>query len=55
MTADRITDVEQAITSDPVALAATRTGLKDAPVFHELQRAVRALPPPRPPSATGDR
>lgn len=46
MTADRITDIEQVIAGDPAAHAATRTGRKDAPVFHDLQRAVRTLPPP---------
>jgi beta-barrel assembly-enhancing protease len=48
MTADRITDVQQTIAGDPAARAA-RSGQQDAPVFHELQRAVRALPPPPPP------
>lgn len=46
MTGDRITDVERVIAADSAAQAATRTGRTDAPVFHDLQRAVRALPPP---------
>ena len=48
MTADRIADVERTIAADPAARAAAQTGRKDAPVFHELQRAVHALPPPPP-------
>jgi hypothetical protein len=46
MTADRITDLQQAIAADPGAGVAVRTGKTDAPVFHELQREVRALPSP---------
>ncbi|HVH68652.1 MAG TPA: M48 family metallopeptidase [Gemmatimonadales bacterium] len=46
MTADRISDVQQVIAADPAARRAARTGRKDAPVFHELLRAVRVLPPP---------
>src|SRR5216117_3307688 len=48
MTADRIADVEQTIAADPAARAAAQTGRKDAAVFHELQRAVHALPAPPP-------
>src|SRR2546427_10250499 len=51
MTADRITDVQQTIAADPAARTA-RTGKQDAPLIHELQRAVRALPPPPPPPKT---
>src|SRR5438309_1753604 len=50
MTADRIADVERTIAADPAARAAAQTGRKDATVFHDLQRAVHALPaaPPKP-------
>lgn len=47
MTGDRITDVERLIAADSAAQGAARTGRQDAPVFHDLQRAVRALPAPR--------
>ena len=49
MTGDRISDVQQVIAADSAARRVGRTGRKDAPVFHDLQRAVRALPPPPPP------
>ncbi len=48
MTADRIAGVEHTIAADPAARAAAQTGRKDAAVFHELQRAVQALPAPTP-------
>ena len=53
MTADRIADVERTIATDPAARAAAQTGRKDAAVFHELQRAVHALPAPPPKSRNG--
>jgi beta-barrel assembly-enhancing protease len=46
MTADRISDVQQLIAADSAARRVARTGRKDDPSFHDLQRAVRALPPP---------
>lgn len=55
MTADRITDVERAIAADTAAQRAGQGGgggVRDRPVFHDLQRAVRALPPPPRPKPT---
>jgi beta-barrel assembly-enhancing protease len=50
MTADRIGDVQQVIAADSAARRVARSGRKDDPSFHDLQHAVRALPPP--PKAT---
>ena len=49
MTADRIANVDARIAADTAAQRVERTGLRDRPVFHDLQRAVRRLPPPPPP------
>ncbi|MBI1966420.1 MAG: M48 family metalloprotease [Gemmatimonadetes bacterium] len=46
MTDDRITDVGRMIAADTAAQRAVHTGVRDRPVFHDLRRAVRALPPP---------
>jgi len=53
MTAERIADVERQIAADTAArrVAQPGVGVRDRPVFRDLQRAVRALPPPPPPPA----
>ena len=51
MTADRIADVEHVIAADSAAQRAARAGDRDRPVFHDLQRAARALPPPPKPAS----
>lgn len=49
LTDDRIADVRALIATDPAALHAVRTGVRDRPIFARLQSLVRRLPPPPPP------
>lgn len=52
LTADRISDVQQVIAVDSTARRVARSGRKDDPSFRDLQRAVRALPPPPKPKGS---